>query len=157
MKKNGFSIAVNPAIGLLFLASSCSEDQLEQVEMTGVDQQENNRFLTGEERAIKAFQMFVDNLDDKASIRAAKDIKVAGVKKKTTDDYRGASSVTRTLGTAMPVYEITLQNSDETSGFAVVTESEPELCELMVYAPVGAISDTVYDVQKAVMTQIKPK
>lgn len=143
--KNGFSVAGFTAIGLLFLASSCSEDQLEQVEMTGVDQQENNRFLTGEERAIKAFQMFVDNLDDKASTRAAKDIKVAGVKKKTTDDYKGASSATRTLGTAMPVYELTLQNSDETSGFAVVTESEPELCELMAYAPVGAISDTVYN------------
>lgn len=146
-RRNVFSIAGFAAISLLFLASSCSEDGLEQVNVTGIPQQEDNRALSGEERAIKALEMFLDNMDDKASTRsgAARFSKVVGVEKKTTDAYRGASSVTRTLGTAMPVYELTLENNDATKGFAVVTESGPELCELLAYAPVGAISDTVYN------------
>lgn len=146
-RRNVFSIAGFAAISLLFLASSCSEDGLEQVNVTGIPQQEDNRALSGEERAIKALEMFLDNMDDKASTRsgAARFSKVVGVEKKTTDAYRDASSVTRTLGTAMPVYELTLENNDATKGFAVVTESGPELCELLAYAPVGAISDTVYN------------
>lgn len=144
-KNNRFSLVGFAAMGLLLLASSCSEDQIEQMEMTGVTQQDDNRTLSGEERAIKAFEMFIDNLDAKVSTRAAKSAKVSGVKKKTTDAYRGTSCVTRALGTAIPVYELTLQNDDETNGFAVVAASAPELCEVMAYAPVGAISDTTYN------------
>lgn len=148
MRRNGMiSVAGFTVISLLFLTASCSDDRLEQVNVIGIPQQEDNRALSGEERAIKALEMFLDNMEDKASTRsgAARFSKVVGVEKKTTDAYRGASSVTRTLGTAMPVYELTLENNDATKGFAVVTESEPELCELMAYAPVGAISDTVYN------------
>lgn len=144
-KSNSFSVVGFAVIYLLMLVSSCSEDQMELVETTGVPPQVDNQTLSGEERAIKAFEVFIDDLDDKVSTRAAKSAKVSEVKKKTTDAYRGTSYVTRALGTAMPVYELTLQNGDETNGFAVVAESAPKLCEVMAYAPIGAISDTTYN------------
>ena len=143
-KINRFSLVGFAAMGLLLLASSCSEDQIEQMEMTGVTQQDDNRTLSGEERAIKAFEMFMDDLNNKPTTRSSSSYKVLKVDKKTTASYTGDIPTTRSLELSLPVYELTLESGSNTTGFAVVAECL-NTSYVMAYAPMGAIVDTVFN------------
>lgn len=128
---------------LLIAVSSCEEDGYNLL-VEQRNSQNDLRLLSGEERAIQALDKFVNRADDKATTRGAMSGKVVKVEKKTTASYSGNMLTTRALDLSLPVYELTLLNDDNSSGFAVVAETPAE-SKVMAYAPKGSIADTVYN------------
>ena len=143
-KSNSFSVVGFAVIYLLMLVSSCSEDQMELVETTGVPPQVDNQTLSGEERAIKAFEVFIDDLNKNPCTRSNLSHKVLKVDKKTTASYTGDKPTTRAFELSLPVYELTLESGSNTTGFAVVAEC-PNTSHIMAYAPMGSIADTTFN------------
>lgn len=142
-KKKMNLIRILVAIIGLFVISSCEEKVYEELaEQT--NSQKNMCPLSGEERAIQALEEFVNRVSDEAVTRGAISGKVLKVEKKTTASYSGNIPTTRALDLSLPVYELTLQNNDSSSGFAVVAETSVE-SKVMAYAPTGAISDTTFN------------
>lgn len=144
MKKKKISIiGALATIIVLIAVSSCEEDGYD-LSVEQRNSQNDQRLLSGEERAIEALDKFVNRVDDKATTRGAISGKVLKVEKKTTASYSGNLFTTRALDLSLPVYELTLLNDDNSSGFAVVAETPVE-SKVMAYAPTGAISDTVFN------------
>lgn len=144
MKKKKISLmGTLAAMVLLLTVSSCEEDVYEQL-AEQKNSQKDIRTLSGEERAILALENFVSRIDDKATTRGALSGKVLKVEKKTTASYSGNIPTTRALDLSLPVYEFTLQNDENSSGFAVVAETPVE-SKVMAYVPNGAISDTTFN------------
>lgn len=146
-KKKVSLMKVITATALLLVFHSCNEEGFEQlvVNETPAPQEEGIQALSGEERAIQAFQNYLNELEKSNAItRGSATSKVIKVDKKTTASYQGNIPTTRALELSLPVYELTLQNENNTSGFAVVAECPTE-SKVMAYAPMGAISDTVFN------------
>lgn len=144
MRKKKISlIGILATMILLIAVSSCEEDGYNLL-VEQRNSQNDLRLLSGEERAIQALDKFVNRADDKATTRGAMSGKVVKVEKKTTASYSGNMLTTRALDLSLPVYELTLLNDDNSSGFAVVAETPAE-SKVMAYAPTGAISDTVFN------------
>lgn len=129
---------------LLAIISSCSDESIALVN-PDVSLRDNQSDLSGEEKAEKVLRRFLEGLKSNSTTRS--DItrfKVSDIRKKTTAVYHSNSPSTRSIGYSLPVYELTLQNDDNSTGFAVIAESPLESL-VMAYAPVGAISDTTYN------------
>jgi hypothetical protein len=67
---------------------------------------------------------------------------VVSVRHTSADAYSGAVSLTRSAGDSLeslPMYELTLENADQTKGFAVV--ADPSTVNMvMAYSPQGYIN-----------------
>lgn len=97
-----------------------------------------------EEKAIETFNNFISRLNDDTRTRSTTSApKVISIRKTTTATYSGTPH-TRSNSIALPVCELTLENTDKTQGFAVVT-SAAAIDEVIAYSPQGSIADTVYN------------
>lgn len=144
MKKKKLCLKRTLAAMILLLAfSSCEENAYDQLEEMKNSQSDLHP-LSGEDKAIQALERFINRVDDKTISRRPISDKVLKVEKKTTASYSSNMPATRTLDLSLPVYELTFQNDDNSSGFAVVAETPIE-SKVMAYAPTGAISDTTFN------------
>ena len=131
-------------LGLLLTAavSSCAIDSAENPPETAKD----NLFTPGEEKAVATFNGFLDQLNGDPQTRSTVmgDARITSIRQTSTSAYLGGGAETRSGESGMPVYELTLTNPDSTTGFAVVADPET-VDQVIAYAPLGSIADTVFN------------
>lgn len=131
-------------ISLFMAFISCDDTNSEMIKSEQPDDIGNSINSSGEEKAIEAFNAFISNLNDKLGTRGVK-AQIVQVKKYTSAAYRGNEyAATRSAENETPVYELVLDNQDNTKGFAVVAEF-PTSSDVMAYAPIGSVTDTVFN------------
>jgi len=139
MKKLVLSMLILLSSSLIF---SCKKEK----EIDPNPQQDGLQ-LSDEEKVVETFNRFVESLNRESETRATAVSKatVSSVRKISAGAYGGASQ-TRSSSDApgLSTYELTLENPDNTRGFAVV--ADPAVFDQVIaYAPVGSIADTVYN------------
>ncbi len=132
-------------LGLLLTAavSSCAVDGVQ----APLETPQGKLFTPDEEKVVATFDSFLDRLGGDPQSRSSimGDARITSVRQTTTAAYRGGGDAqTRSEGSGMPVYELTLTNPDNTTGFAVVADPET-VDEVIAYAPLGSFADTVFN------------
>ena len=144
MKKNGkCRIARIVAISLSIVLSSCN-NSYDALVTDNIPVRTNVETASGEHKAIRAFESFLNRINTEVGTRRNAECKVLKVEQKTTAVYKDNLPNTRAIELSLPVYELTLQNEDKATGFAVVVDTPAE-CQVMAYAPIGSIADTIYN------------
>lgn len=126
----------------VLLFASCNKN----IELTTIPESNQEELpISGEEKAIETFNKFIENLNANPKTRSTivPTAKVISVKKTTASAY-GRNPPTRSGSKELSIYELTLENPDNTSGFAVVTDAAT-IDEVVAYVPEGAIADTVFN------------
>lgn len=138
MKKSFLPIV---SLVLAVVTTSCY-NQIE--ELNSKTNNSDAQQITGETKAIHAFNDFINRLNSDALTRSTiPQAEIIAVKKTTTAVYDN-KHLSRSNNVGLPVYELTLENSNMTQGFAVVADLAT-MDEVIAYSPIGSIADTAYN------------
>lgn len=124
---------------LIFITISCND------EINHEHNVEQATIITNEDKAIKAFNVFISNLNNSNLTRGQSIQKVTSVRKTSALSYAGEQiRKTRSLENDIPIYELKLDGEDSCGGFALVAET-PIAFDVIAYTPSGSITDTVFN------------
>lgn len=101
--------------------------------------------LKGETGAIRAVEDFMSSIKNASNTRSTIVTSVGAISKKSISEYSQNNNLATRSATnnEMAIYEIILENSDNTQGFAIVAdENSPTL---LAFSEVGNIADTVFN------------
>lgn len=130
-----------PLLLLILLFASCSNNNEFEAEIKNLSSSKVSESNSGEEAAIKAFNDFIDNFQP--STRLEKKPEIYNIHKTNTAVY-SREQTTRSNNEGIPIYELTLQNTDSSKGFAIVAENQLNH-DILAYVPVGSIADTTFN------------
>lgn len=131
---------------IIGLFISCSREN--ELDLKGVPENDVFTPKSGEEAAIKAFNDFLESFNTQATTRSKDKPSIVSIHKTNTLAYRN-ESIARSQNEGMPVYELTLQNTDSSEGFAIVLEDQTNH-DILAYVPNGSIADTAFNVGLAI-------
>ncbi|GHU99632.1 hypothetical protein FACS1894159_03980 [Bacteroidia bacterium] len=108
-------------------------------------EQSDLQISSDEEKAVETFNRFLDMLNSSSKTRASvADARVASVRKTSSGAYSGTPQTRSGDAQGLAMYELTLENPDNSKGFAVV--ADPAFADQVIaYAPVGSLADTTYN------------
>lgn len=140
---------------LMIFCISCSKNEME--DETGDNCISTNPEISAEYKAIQTFTQFINKMGEDLQTRSTITSPVIKSVKKTTSSVYGYTNNSSTLKNStaqneLPIYELTLENPDNTLGYAVVALDQT-IDQVVAYAPYGSISDTIYN--KALALQFR--
>lgn len=136
---------IKKIIYLLFLGfvfSSCNNDIGEEKIL--IPEESLYQEHSEESKVIESLDNFINNLKGTPSTKSiiSEKAKVIDMKRVPVSTYSGELT-TKSTNKGLEVYELKLKNTDNSEGFAVITDTETN--EVIAYAPVGSIEDTTYN------------
>lgn len=140
MKKVNFIVGI---IGFAAVFSSCTREiPISKSEDTYTRTNESQ--LTGAQKAIQIFNNFLSNLNkDNLTTKSSSNPQIVKINKSSAFAYINGGEVATKASNDndMTFYELTLKNSDQTSGYAIVAD-DSILSDVIAYSPFGSIADT---------------